>query len=166
VKTVLLMRHAEAEPENPDQSDFERVLTHYGQTTALQTGRQLQLANTPIQRVLASAAVRTHLTAALVARTAAPSAPLQLSKDLYAASHHRIAQVLFSICPPDETSILLVGHNPGIAALIYQWLGRTLEVPPCTLIALQADTDDWHQIPIAPRTPALLIRHGSREPLP
>lgn len=166
MKTVLLMRHAEAEPENPSLPDYERALTPYGQTTALQTGRELQLAGIPIQRVLASAAVRTNLTASLVARTAAPAAPLLLTKDLYAASHHRISQVLFSVCPPEEDSVLLVGHNPGIAALIYQWLGCHPEIPPCTLVAIQADTDDWHQIPIAARTPLLFIRHGSREPLP
>lgn len=160
------MRHAEAEPENPDQSDFDRVLTPYGQTTAVQTGRQLQLAGIPIQRILASAAVRTHLTATLVARSAAPKAPLQLAKELYAASHHRIAQVLMASCPPDENSVLVVGHNPGIAALIYQWIGRSFEVPPCTLVVLSADTDDWYQIPTATRSPALLIRHGSPEPFP
>ena len=159
------MRHAEAEQEQHDQSDFDRVLTPDGQKLAIKTGALLQHHNIPIQRVLTSAAVRTHLTATLVARRACPHAPIQLRQDLYAASQQRIAQVLIEHAPPDENSVLIVAHNPGIAALMLLWSDRFFDVSPGTLLALHAQTDDWHQFHAAPRTAALLIRNGSLETL-
>jgi len=180
VKTVLLMRHAEAAEATSGQADFDRCLTASGISMAWQTGLLLRAQGLAPQRVLASAAVRTTQTAFLVRQAVAglsqpevavqpdfgPGIPVQLQAGLYGASADAFADVARYEAAPDESSVLVVGHNPGMAMLMCCWSCSAFSVPPATLAVFQFAVDDWLA---AGRSGChgelvLLIRNGQVEP--
>lgn len=157
VKTVLLMRHAEAAEAVSGQSDFDRCLTAAGISMAWQTGLLLGARGLRPQRILASAAVRTTQTAFLVRQATAglavpavsavpefgPGVPVQLQAGLYGASAEAFGDVARYESAPDESCVLVVGHNPGMAMLMCCWNCSAFSVPPATLAVFQFAVDDW-----------------------
>jgi len=164
LKTILLMRHAEAQFEQGDQTDFDRTLTPDGEQMASQTGAILKEHGVKICRILASSAPRTLRTAQLVAAQACPTTPLVPLTELYASSTERLLNTLFRHCCPDEDSILLVAHNPGVSGLMCRWANRDLSVQPATLLAFTADTDDWGAFTRPPCRIDLFIRNAQLQP--
>lgn len=144
MKTVLLMRHGEACEEVAGQTDFDRSLTATGISMTQNTAEIAKTLGLRPDRVVASSAVRTAQTAALMSATLAPAAPTCLLAELYAAPAEAFADVLTQQCFPDEHCVLIVGHNPGIATLMCVWAGRVTPVPPATVMVFQFETDDWH----------------------
>lgn len=157
VKTVLLMRHAEAAEAVSGQSDFDRCLTAAGISMAWQTGLLLGARGLRPQRILASAAVRTTQTAFLVRQATAglavpavsavpefgPGVPVQLQAGLYGASAEAFGDAARYESAPDESCVLVVGHNPGMAMLMCCWSCSAFSVPPATLAIFQFAVDDW-----------------------
>lgn len=157
MKTVLLMRHAEAAEATAGQADFDRWLTASGKSMAWQTGLLLRAQGLSPQRVVASAAVRTTQTAFLVRQAAAglsqpevgvqpdfgPGVPVQLQSALYGASAEAFADAARYQPDAEESSVLVVGHNPGMAMLMCCWGMTAFSVPPATLAVFQFDVSDW-----------------------
>jgi len=152
------MRHAEAHPEHDNQSDFDRTLTPDGEKMATLTGAILRQHGINIRRIISSAAPRTLRTAQLVAAQACPATPLVPLPELYDAPTERLAHSLARHWCPDEDSIMLVAHNPGISGLMYRWSGRDLSVQPATLLVLTADTDDWSRFVATPHQLSLFVQ--------
>ena len=147
MKTVLLMRHAEASELQSGQTDFQRALTSAGQQMARETAELASAAGIRLDRVIASASVRTAQTAEIMALGLSPAAPIVLLEDLYAAPAELFAGALPLHCFPDESSVLIVGHNPGIAMLMCHWAQRVTPVPPATLMVFQFSVQDWNEVP-------------------
>ncbi len=144
VKTVLLMRHANAESELPGQGDFDRVLTDDGREVALRTGCLLAELGLKPDRVIASAAVRTCETAELVVSSVRTSSGIVLMHELYNAPAFSVTSVLRGQMFDDESCLLMVGHNPGIASVMCRWSGQSLSVPPATLTIFRSSDEGWN----------------------
>ncbi len=164
MKTVLLMRHAEAAEAERGQSDIDRPLTAAGVAMAWQTGLLLQQLGVMPQRIVASSALRTTQTAVLVResvvghsppdfsaadpvvdiqRRFGSGIPVQLQRGLYGAAADVFADAARYEASPDEDRILVVGHNPGMAMLMCCWSCSAFSVPPATLAVFQFSVDDW-----------------------
>ncbi|MFO0979610.1 MAG: histidine phosphatase family protein [Planctomycetaceae bacterium] len=163
MKTVLLMRHAEAAPESALQTDYDRPLTEDGVRMATLTGEAWKSVGSGLDRVVASAAVRTTETARLFAAKVAPGCPIILLKELYAAPADRFAQVPLQYGYEDDQSILIVGHNPGIGQLMCYFAKDLISVPPATLAEFQFDVSDWNEISRETATLVRLLRNGRVE---
>ena len=163
MKTVLLMRHAEAAPESAGQTDYDRPLTEDGNRVARKTGTALMKAGVAIDRIVASAAARTTETARLVASIVSPECPMILLEGLYAAPAELFAQVPRQYGFEDEQTMLIVGHNPGIGQLICYFAKDLLSVPPATLAGFQFDVSKWDEISRETATLVRLIRNGQTE---
>jgi len=144
VKTVLLMRHANAASELSGQGDFDRALTDDGRQMALQTGCLLAELGLRPDRVIASAAVRTSETAQLVVSSVSPSSGIVLMHELYNAPAFSVASVLRGQMFDDESCLLMVGHNPGIAGVMCRWSGQSLSIPPATLTIFRSSAEGWN----------------------
>lgn len=146
MKTVLLMRHASAASELSGQDDFDRALTEDGRRVALQTGCLLAELGLRPDRVIASAAVRTSETAQLVVSSVSPSSGIVLMHELYNAPAFSVAGVLRGQMLDDESCLLMVGHNPGIAGVMCRWSGQSLSVPPATLTIFRSSAEGWNNL--------------------
>ena len=145
MKTILLMRHAEAGEATQGLTDFDRCLTVEGTEIAQKTGGLLAQLRITIDRVICSSAVRTHETARLVASVVCAAAPVATRDQLYNASGDSFAEAIAQDMFDDESSVLIVGHNPGIASLMCQWAEKRLSVPPATLTIFQFAKSDWSE---------------------
>jgi len=146
VKTILLMRHSKAGEGSSSQTDFERSLTDKGMEKARRTGSCLKSIGIRIDRIVASSAIRTKQTAEIVAAEACPSVPINLLDELYLAPADAFARSVREQPCDDESCVLVVGHNPGIASLMCQWSHEDLAVPTSTLALFFSAAVDWKSV--------------------
>lgn len=163
MKTVLIMRHAEAASATAGMQDYDRPLTDAGIRMADTTAQLLQDAEISPDLVIASAALRTTRTAMVLQAALAPQAPLICEQELYQAGAQGYAHRISSITESQGSVALFVGHNPGLAMLLCYWAQTVTSVPPCTLAVIDFETDNWQQLADCQRSLRMLIRHGSRQ---
>ncbi len=152
MKTLLLMRHAKAAKGLPGQCDFDRALTEEGRQVARQTGCLLGQLGIQPDRVIASAAIRTSETASLVASGFIRSAETVLLQELYNAPAYSVEITIRKQMSEEETCLLIVGHNPGIAGVMCRWSGESLSVPPATLTIFRTSRESWQNAGLEPQS--------------
>ncbi len=113
---LFLMRHAQAAGSAP-RGDADRPLTAYGTAQAAALGEWLRAQPVQPATALVSDARRTRQTFEGLGLALAP----QLRADLYLAGAEHLLAALRA-APPGP--VLLVGHNPGIAALAHALLAQ------------------------------------------
>jgi phosphohistidine phosphatase len=146
-KTVILMRHARAEDARIGMRDFDRHLTEDGCAMTEKVAAHLQALGITLDRIIASSAARTKETAEIIAAGVGSSGPLIVRDKLYNATADSFASAVGQECDDDETSVLVVGHNPGIGGLICHWAEESLFVPPATLAIFEVAADQhWNAV--------------------
>lgn len=148
MKTVYLMRHAEAGPSSGN--DMARVLTEAGKVQAAKAAEWLKgRANAP-QAGLYSPARRTEETMLAVKNAIAEIRPVRV-RALYNATAEQIFDVLKKT-DNDLQSVVVVGHNPGISMVGMVLAGAGNPEPlealragfsPAMIVALECPVDDW-----------------------
>jgi phosphohistidine phosphatase len=150
MKTLILMRHAEAGWAEAGMDDHDRNLSARGRLAAPVMAQWLEAQALRPDRVLCSPARRTVETAALM-REAVPSLPeSDNSEALYHAGPGTIMDHLKRL-PETCDSVLLIGHEPGLGSLLRLLGGRAGpkprhthdHFPPAALAVLEADIEDW-----------------------
>jgi phosphohistidine phosphatase len=113
-RRIIVLRHAKADwPSVPDQ---ERPLADRGRRDAPHTGRWLHGTGLVPELALCSPSVRTRETWKLVAHEL-PSRPRTIYDDrLYEASPGELISVVRE-SPEEVSTLLLIGHNPGVQGL-------------------------------------------------
>src|SRR5690606_17851100 len=128
MKTLIVMRHGHAEDAD---DDYARSLSAHGEQAAFIAGTNLHERGIQLDYVLSSSAPRAVNSARSAALACQFSGEIVTHRQLYLASvdvHMRILQAL----PENASTVLLVGHNPGLSALVVQLSGQ-----PCTLSPAQ-----------------------------
>lgn len=120
-KTLILMRHAKAAPYVADQLDHDRPLAPRGLRNATALGKWLQARDHLPEVALVSSAQRTRETYQALGL----SAELGIMPALYNAGP---ADYLALLADQVATHVLIVGHNPTIAA-VGDHLLRGSEIP-------------------------------------
>jgi phosphohistidine phosphatase len=123
MKTLCLIRHAQAIAEHPE-GDFYRSLSPHGQQEANALGVWLKNQSTP-DIILLSPAQRTEETASIILQTAN-----LLSATIFRADHFYQASAaiwLKSLQEQNERKkvVWIIGHNPGLEQLAILWQGKT-----------------------------------------
>jgi phosphohistidine phosphatase len=120
VRTLWLMRHAKAADFVPGRRDVDRPLTDRGHAQSAAAGRWLAGRSTPPEVVLCSPSVRTRQTTADLGLAVAPTdAP-----GVWEAGPDDLAAELAQV-DDDVRTVLVVGHAPGIPALVDQLTDRS-----------------------------------------
>ena len=147
MKTLSLLRHANADSPPASADDFARPLSAFGQRQARYLGEQLASSGFFPDLVLSSAARRTSETAQGMADCLGAAIVIKPERDLYLADAE---QILNFIQQADDSvnHLMIVGHNPGISELAHRLSRGTLsdhvtEVSPATLINFDANIISW-----------------------
>ncbi|RJG45732.1 histidine phosphatase family protein [Mesorhizobium sp. DCY119] len=113
MKELLLLRHAKSSWDAPDLDDFDRPLSPRGLDAAPLMGKAIAARNWLPQMALVSPSVRTRETWQLVAAQSPRFVEPTFRDTLYEAS---AGQLLAEVrhAPEEITSLLLLGHNPGM----------------------------------------------------
>lgn len=114
--TILaLLRHAKAVASDP-AGDHERALDISGREAALVAGQTLRALMPRIDLALVSDALRTRETLTLALPPPDEPLTVRIEPNLYGASPDTMLAMLRDLDGGSQ-SVLIVGHNPGIAEL-------------------------------------------------
>ena len=157
MKTLYILRHAKSSWDNADLSDFERPLNERGLKAAPLMGDVMKANQFAPDLILSSPANRAKQTAALVKESAGIESEIQFDERIYEAS---LATLLEIVAGQNENaaSVLLVGHNPGMEALVKFLSGKLEPMPTAALAVVDLETDKWSEINSASGSLRVLIR--------
>lgn len=146
MKTLYLMRHAQAESHGP-LGDRSRPLTPGGRADAEEVGRMLQ--ERDVQLALVSSAVRTRETFEALGL----DCRAEFQDVLYSAGTEELLQRIGEI-EDEVVGLLVVGHSPTIPALAAELLARSApreadqlrcHYPTSTLTVLRTE-GSWEEL--------------------
>ena len=137
---VLLLRHAKSSWANPEIDDIDRPLNKRGKRGARGIGRWLQAQHWAPDTILCSPARRTRETCEGLGLRPAPV----IANTLYEAEAETI---IARLREAEGETILLIGHNPGIAEAAHRLAAtrpdhpRFDDYPTAALLALRFEID-------------------------
>ena len=147
MKRLILMRHAKSDWPRPETDDHDRTLNERGKSNAASLGTWLKEKDLRPDTVLCSTATRTRDTLALLKLEDQPD--INFVKDLYLADAEKI---LATLQTADGDTVLLLGHNPGIADMAEQIVKTPPNrdgmhhYPTGATIAITFDVENWTDI--------------------
>lgn len=150
MKTLLVLRHAKSSWEDTELKDHDRPLNPRGVRDAPRMGRLLAAEELVPDLVLSSTAVRALDTAELAMGVIDGAPEIESTRDLYLASPHDYLEVI-GARGGDAGRLMVVGHNPGITALVTRLTGVCEEMPTAALAVVELEIDDWSGIETAGR---------------
>ncbi len=121
MKTLYLMRHAKAGWDDPQQRDYDRLLTPRGEAAAVLMGRFLRAQAIAVDVLLASPALRNAMTFEQLESAWKSGITPQFETSIYMASVDTLL-ALVQGAPPSAKAMMLLGHNPGLEDLSFKLL--------------------------------------------
>jgi phosphohistidine phosphatase len=141
-KTLLVLRHAKSSWDFPDLDDHDRPLNARGRRAAPRMGQLLAEEDLVPDLVLSSTAVRARTTVELALDAADCGPPVVLDESLY-PTYPEVVEELLRAVSDDHERVMIVGHNPGLEALI-EAVTETLErFPTAALAHIRLPIDRW-----------------------
>lgn len=147
---LLLMRHAKSSWSDGNLSDHERPLNKRGDKAAIAVGQALVARGYPPDIIWSSDATRTRQTAMRLIRAIPGAQVVNYNSEFYHASIETVLTVCGKQIEPTG-KLMLLGHNPGWAALHEYFTGHYHDYPTgaCTVLKRTDKGDgDW----LAPRS--------------
>ena len=145
MKTLLLLRHAKSSWKHPELADHDRPLNKRGKRTAPHIGALLQDEDLIPDLILCSSAVRAHTTALLVAKACAYEGEIKQTRQLYLAEPEDYVELLRQVAEK-HARLLVVGHNPGLEALIESLTGEAMAMPTAALAQVELSLKRWSEL--------------------
>lgn len=152
MKTLHLLRHAKSSWADTRLADHDRPLAPRGQRAAQKMAKHLRQQGVSPATVLCSSAIRSREKLALVTPALGKKTKIEVEDALYAAPVEALLQRLRRI-PDLMTSVMLIGHNPGLEdlALMLAGHGAKLErlregFPTAALVTLRIPEARWREL--------------------
>ncbi|WP_171235898.1 histidine phosphatase family protein [Ruegeria sp. HKCCA6837] len=145
-RTLILTRHAKSSWDNPILDDHARPLNKRGRKSASAIAKWLRTHGWVPDEVLSSTSTRTRETWDRMAMTARH---VQFRDALYMAGPDQMIRQLFDA---KGQTVLMLGHNPGIAQLAHQLVRdapthpRFLDYPTCATTVMEFDVTSWAEV--------------------
>ncbi|MDB4918110.1 histidine phosphatase family protein [Mucilaginibacter sp.] len=140
MKKLLLIRHAKAEKDTAAK-DIDRPLKYIGMQDAGFMADRIKERSIIPQLIITSPALRAKTTAEIFTDHLGLPQP-GTNKAIYAASEKALLKVINEF-PNQQDFIALVGHNPGIAQILYYLTGEVRDVHTSTVALIDFEIDSW-----------------------
>jgi phosphohistidine phosphatase len=146
-KQLILLRHAETLEKQTGQHDKDRELTSNGIIQATQAGTYLSENKIRIDAIFSSSAIRTNMTAAIVADLVqCEKEKVFYFDELYDATTRTFLQFVNQIDNQYQSAVC-VGHNPAITYLAEHLTKADVgEMAPGSFVVITIHTDDWNHV--------------------
>lgn len=149
-RRLILTRHAKSSWDDPNQPDHDRPLNDRGRRAARALGDWLASRGYEPEEVLCSTARRTLETWERVALAPLEVRPhLRLEPELYHASPQKMLDILRSA---EEPTVMMLGHNPGIAEFAAMLPARApvdpdfRRFPTSATLVVDFQIDEWRDL--------------------
>lgn len=136
------MRHAKSDWKQPGMQDHDRPLNKRGRRAATLMAQCMVDHGIAIEVVLASTAVRVQETLKRMQGVWSFHPEVLNEPTLYLASPPEIAKHIHSLHDSWSTA-LLIGHNPGIGALVCHMAAKSIEMPTAAVAVFTNPTEHW-----------------------
>lgn len=143
--TLLILRHAKSSWSNANLSDHERPLNSRGERDAPRMGELLQEQGLVPHLIITSSAERARATAELVAHSCHYQAKIEVTSDLYHADPPAYVARLQKVDDRHQR-VLVVGHNPGLEALLKRLTGEAHRLPTAALAHVEMPLATWREL--------------------
>jgi phosphohistidine phosphatase len=153
-RTLILLRHAKSDWSG-GQADLDRPLAKRGVRQAPLAGAWLAQSGYRIDLAVVSPAERARETWDLVAAELEGAPPIRVDAAVYAASAAELLDVCRALSDVVRT-VVLVGHNPGLADLAGALPGTLVSLPTSALAVIGWE-GPWSS---AGEAPAALLAQG------
>ena len=128
MKTLFLFRHGKSSWDDPGLADFARPLSGRGRRAAKLMGEYMAHSKWVPEVVLCSSATRARQTLEFALQAwSSPKPEVRFQRNLYMADADTLLQQTRRI-DNSTSSILLVGHDPGMHDLALQLAGKTEDI--------------------------------------
>ena len=146
-KNLFLVRHAKAQQQSIDNTDFSRELADRGLRDASLVGSYFKENNYLVDMIISSPAARALATAELMAQQMDYKIEaIHTNEELYMASVRTFLQVINQL--KDEwNGVMITSHDPTVT-----YLGEHLSnaevghMPTGSAMVIRFDTDSWSEI--------------------
>ncbi len=145
MKTLFILRHAKSSWDDANLADFDRPLNKRGFNTAPLVGETIRKNKFQIDLIISSPAKRAEQTAMLVKETAQIEAGIRFDDRIYEASPHRLLNIASEL-DDKISSVMLVGHNPGLEGLVKMLTQEVEPMPTAALAVVDLKIDNWKEI--------------------
>ena len=135
------MRHAESDKGNPSLNDFDRPLNSHGERDARILAERMAGSGLRIDALISSPAVRALATADAFSQKL--SIPVQTDEHVYEAGVNELLALVRGI---DErcSSVILVGHNPGVSQFLrYLTDEHYADLPTASIAVVEIPVRAW-----------------------
>lgn len=146
-KILVVLRHGEADFNAGGGTDFRRELTKNGKNQLLRLKELFEKTGLKVDKILSSSSRRTTQTTEIIS-SSMDSSIVEFSDEIYEAEASVILNLL-SKSDNKHDCILLVGHNPGVSALVSHVADQGyLTIQPGMMVILELTVDDWNLLGI------------------
>ena len=151
-RRLLLLRHAKSDWDESGLADHERPLSRRGRRAAAKIGTYMAGTGYTPGLVLCSSSRRTQETFERLRPRLLEDPVLEVLDDLYLASPDTLLSCI-AAAPSDQRELMVIAHNPGIAALAgtLAETGDTVlrgrlrkRYPTGALAVFASGSDGWH----------------------
>lgn len=154
MRRLLLLRHAKSSWDTPGLPDLERPLAPRGRRTAPRVAQLMAEKRWVPDLVLCSQAERVRETWSLMAPLLGKEIPCKTLHAIYPGAPSRLLTVLRR-APDHAMTLLLIGHNPGLAAFAASLCGAgskkaldkmSAKFPTAGLALIDFDAGHWSEV--------------------
>ncbi|GAB4248817.1 MAG: histidine phosphatase family protein [Ekhidna sp.] len=145
-RKLYLIRHSYAEPPG-SKDDFDRKLTHEGQTVVRALGRELLNQSFKANKIYCSSAVRTRETATnLLEELGMNGHVVDYLDVIYNASVRELLAVV-NEAEKAYKEIAIIGHNPAITYFGEYLTGEGIgNMEPSSIVTIRFIKQDWSAV--------------------
>jgi phosphohistidine phosphatase len=145
MRTLFLMRHAKSSWDDASLADFDRPLNGRGERTAPLMGELMKREAFAPDIILSSPAERAKQTAIAAKKAGGLDAEMTFDDRIYEASPNALRQVASEI-DDRHSSVMLVGHNPGMEGFVRYLTGQLEPMPTAALAVIDLDIEGWADV--------------------
>jgi phosphohistidine phosphatase len=125
---VILLRHGKSDWSDSTLADIDRPLAPRGERASKRIAKYMRRKKIRPALVLCSSAVRTRQTLEAIEPSLGKSSAVELVPQMYAASESELLERLQAL-PESVSSVMLIGHNPGLQDLALVLASRGAGLP-------------------------------------
>ena len=174
MKSLTILRHAKSGWEAPVERDFDRPINARGRRGAEVIGQYAKRQSVPVDRIVASPAVRVAQTLDIFQPAAGLTAIEPIwDRRIYLASAATLLDVVRET-GGDARALLLAGHNPGLEDLVLMLVPEATgdglraqveeKLPTSALVRLDIDIDDWSALDVGMARITAFVRPRDLDP--
>jgi phosphohistidine phosphatase len=150
MKLLSILRHAKSSWKDSSLEDHDRPLNKRGLRDAPRMGALIREQGLVPDTILSSTARRARETALAVAAEIGFPDEVRFTRRLYGADPDTHLESLRALSDT-AAHVLVVGHNPGLEALLATLVGESHTLPTGALAVVELPVESWRELETPPQ---------------